>query len=271
MLIGFAMDTTSNPIIEWFNQNFAQRKAKNRRYSKRMFARQLGISSGRLSELMNGKRALTLDLAHKMSKNLMLLPDERRQLFNLIQFTRDIPPEEINELRNLYSPLNADSFSVLADWQHFAILSLMETDDFSGDASWIAERLGILVVEAEEALLRLRSLKLIDVRNGKLIKLSENITTTQDIESLALRISHKQNLDQAISALDEVPLELRDVTSITMAIDLNRLSQAKEMIKKFRRELCAFLESGDGKHEVYNINVQLVPVSKLSRQRKSAV
>ena len=34
------------------------------------------------------------------------------------------------------------------------------------------------------------------------------------------------------------------------------------MIREFRRELACFLEAGE-KDEVYNINIQLVPVTKL--------
>ncbi len=92
-------------------------------------------------------------------------------------------------------------------------------------------------------------------------KTSKNVTTTHDVQSAALQLSHKQNLELAALALDEVAIEHRDITSITMAIDAKKLPLAKAMIKNFRRQLSEFLESGN-KNEVYNLNVQLFPLTK---------
>jgi uncharacterized protein (TIGR02147 family) len=96
---------------------------------------------------------------------------------------------------------------------------------------------------------------------GRWISTKINLETSHDVASAALRKSHKQTLEQAIEALDNVELSQRDITSITMAIDVKKIPLAKEMIRKFRRELAAALET-DKRTEVYNLNVQLVPVSK---------
>ncbi|MGZ3740999.1 MAG: DUF4423 domain-containing protein, partial [Bdellovibrionota bacterium] len=62
-------------------------------------------------------------------------------------------------------------------------------------------------------------------------------------------------------AIEAVPTEERDITSMTMAIDPRRLPLAKTLIRKFRFRLADLLETGD-RTEVYNLNVQLVPVTK---------
>ena len=84
------------------------------------------------------------------------------------------------------------------------------------------------------------------------------------MESQALRISHRQSIEQALLALNEIPIELRDITSITMAIDLKRLPLAKKIIKEFRLKMSDVLEKGD-QSEVYNLNIQLLPVSRRSK------
>ena len=84
------------------------------------------------------------------------------------------------------------------------------------------------------------------------------------MESQALRISHRQSIEQALLALNEFPIELRDITSITMAIDLKRLPLAKKIIKEFRLKMSDVLEKGD-QSEVYNLNIQLLPVSRRSK------
>ncbi|HUP57729.1 MAG TPA: DUF4423 domain-containing protein, partial [Bdellovibrionota bacterium] len=148
------------------------------------------------------------------------------------------------------------------------ILSLLETRDFEENPAWIAERLGINPVEASAALERLERLGLVArAQSGKLLSTEKNVATTNDVASAALRRSHRQSLEQAIEKLEEIDVEDRDITSITMAIDPAALPLAKKMIREFRRKLCATLETGK-RSEVYNLNVQLVPVSRLREKRR---
>jgi uncharacterized protein (TIGR02147 family) len=243
----------------WLETEFARRRQKNSRYSLRMFARQLTVPSGRLSELVSGRRRMSEELGARIATRL-LLPPEERDLF--LQLARQERSPKTAAKETVFRPLDSDAFHAIADWYHFAILSLMETDDYTHDPAWIAKRLNISPIQARGALERLERLELIrEKANGRWEPMQEGVTTTHDLESVALRISHRQTIAQTLEALDTVPLEQRDVTSMTMAIDRKRLPRAKQMIKKFRRELSTFLESGDCKDEVYNINIQLVPLT----------
>ncbi len=261
----------------WLEAEFNRRRAQNERYSLRMFARKLDVPSGRLSELMSGRRVMTTRLANQIATRLLLPPKEREKFISLASKGN---PGEVGALNKSdvsgedYKQISADSFQALADWHHFAILSLMNLDEFnllangSNGMNWIAGRLGISPVQVRSALERLERLNLISKSRGKWKRDVGSITTTHDLESVALRLSHRQSLDQAKEALDDVDVAMRDITSMTMAIDLKRLPQAKKMIQKFRRELSVYLESGGAKQEVYNINIQLVPVTKIGSVKK---
>jgi hypothetical protein len=52
---------------------------------------------------------------------------------------------------------------------------------------------------------------------------------------------------------------------MTMAIDPRKLPLAKTLIREFRFRLAELLETGN-RTEVYNLNVQLVPVTKKERK-----
>jgi len=206
-------------------------------------------------------------MAIKIAEKLAYPPDKRQRFLQTL--TGRVPTGQAEQeapLDDDFLQLSADAFHILADWYHFAILSLVELDDFNPAPNAVAARLGITVIEARASLDRLKRAQLIREKNGKIEKTAKNITTTHDIESSALKLSHQQNLSLAAVAMDEVGLEFRDFTSMTMAIDATRLPIAKEMIRKFRRQLCLFLESGK-KTDVYNLNVQLFPLTK-KRGRK---
>jgi uncharacterized protein (TIGR02147 family) len=264
------MDTSPHLPRVWLENAYRKKRAVNSAYSLRAFARFLGVPSGRLSEVMSSKRLLTDQAGRKIAAKLALRPDEEAKFLKSIQNERALnkqrsisvatsDSEDTQEAE--YHQLNLDAFQAIADWYHFAILSLMETRGFRNDPAWIAKRLGISVIESRAALERMIRLGMIETsRGGILKKSSAHFSTTHDVSSSALRVSHRQSLEQAINALENIEVELRDISSITMAIDIAKIPEAKKLLREFRRKLSAFLETGK-QNEVYNLNIQLVPVS----------
>ena len=57
--------------------------------------------------------------------------------------------------------VDLDTFAVISDWYHYAILSLLEVTDARLDPRWISKRLGINRLEARLAIERLKRLSLI--------------------------------------------------------------------------------------------------------------
>lgn len=261
----------------WLRNELEAARVKNSRYSLRAMAKKLGLSPGRLSEIMNGRRRLTTQMAMRIADRLEYGPDKRAEFLGTVDDARNdasnpraaIPtaalPAPLKSLRQpKYDPLEMDRFHVIADWYHFAILSLIETTDFNSSPDWISKRLGISIAQAESALERLQSTKLISISaKGRVRSTGKNIETPTDIASTALKRSHRQTLEQAIEAIYEVPLNERDITSMTMAIDSKKIPQAKKLIRDFRKKMAAFLENGPA-DEVYNLNIQLLPITKRS-------
>jgi uncharacterized protein (TIGR02147 family) len=154
-----------------------------------------------------------------------------------------------------------DQYHLISDWYSFAILALAETEGFRDSPAWVAKLLKIKIPEAAKALQRLERLDLMTRdKTGHLVTTGEQLATSTDTANLYLRKSHHQNLELARQSLDLDPVERRDFSSMTMAIDPQKLPQAKAMVQDFRRKLCAFLESGK-KKEVYKICIQLFPLS----------
>jgi uncharacterized protein (TIGR02147 family) len=97
--------------------------------------------------------------------------------------------------------------------------------------------------------------------NGKLFRTSSHFTTTTDVASSGLRHFQKQILEKAILSLENDPIEERDITSITVAIDESKIKEAKQEIKKFRLKMSEFLGTGE-RTRVYNLGIHLIPISK---------
>ena len=231
-------------------------RLRNPAYSLRAFARKLGLQPSALSELIKGKRGASPLLIQKILKKVGVDPEE-------IQGALELLPRRKNSASVLaYTQLQVDEYRLISEWHHFAILSLSETEGYVHDAYWIAGRLGITQKDAASALQRLEQLGVLKVEpGGGGIRKPPNFTTTDEVANLSLRKSHAQNLELAQRSLENAPIEQRDFTAITMAIDPAKISEAKKMIREFRDRLCAHLEA-ERRTEVYKLCVQLIPLSR---------
>ncbi len=237
-------------LRELLNEQFARRRLKNPAYSIRAFSQRLGVNHSALSEIINGKRKVGPKLGRRLADSLMLEEDLRRDLF--LQTRKSARDSAV---------LEADRYKMIADWYHFAILSLAETKGFKSDVQWIARRLEITASQAKEAVGRLVRLGLMKQSRSRLTVTGRAFSSPDHVSDTAVRQTHHQYLEMAQAALERGQIEQRDFTAMTMAIDPAKLPEAKRRIREFRDELCAFLES-DKKTEVFELCLQLFPLSK---------
>ena len=254
-------------------KRFEELRAKNPSYSIRAFARRVGVNSGALSAILSGKRNASVKIAERVAERLMLDPQERHEL--LSKFPKRRLPSRAREagvttgevIDSQYLKLNAAQFKVIADWEHLAVLSLMETKDFESGVTWMANRLGVTETRMRTVIDNLLALNLVALNDvGKLIRTQERVRSPDDQgRDLSINRNHEQALEQARASLFRDSTEDRDLTSITMAIDVKKLSMAKELIRKFQDELSDLVETGD-RTEVYRLSMQMIPVTNLRKQ-----
>lgn len=176
-------------------------------------------------------------------------------LFGFISTSTDIDYD--------YLQMSADTFSVISDWYHAAIMELTFTKGFKADHKWIARKLSITPSDAKAATERLLRLGLILEKDGTFVKTSRMLSNHAGINgNAANRELQRQIIEKALLAVDECKPERKDISSMTMAIDVKNLDRARKVIREFRRDLCALLEEGQ-QTEVYNLGIQLYPVTEI--------
>lgn len=225
-------------------EEFTRRVRINERYSIRAFAKYLSIDSSTLSQILSAKRSLS--------------EKKMKQICEKIGIS-----SPVSQVTTEFNAISIDTFTVISDWYHFAILDLTLLGSFKPDAQWIARKLSIQEYEAKAAFERLQRLNLLVKKNGRFVKGKEFYTNyTEGTTAAALKEYQRQVIKKALHAVDNCDQQRKDITSITIAADSKKLKQAKEKIKKFRRELCAFLESGD-RDAVFHLTLQLYPVTNI--------
>lgn len=248
------------------------KKKLNPAYSLRAFARDIHLSPPQLSEVISGKKGLSMAAAERAARSLRLDEMQIRYFCDLVQAADARSPTakrlavvRVREqgLHKDFQPLSQDAFHSIAEWHHYAIMELVATRNFSSLPKDVARSIGISVVEARKAVERLIRLGLLakDAITGELMRTGAQPTTTKNIRNDAVRVFNTQILQKAAASLENTPIDERDLSTITMAIDESKYAEACERIKNFRRELCAFLEDGP-QTRVYCMAIQLFPLSE---------
>ncbi len=236
-------------------QAFVERCRKNPSYSLRAFAKALGVDASPLSAILRGRRPLTPKMKKRLGLALGMKLDEIKSFANL-----EAPSQSD------FQQITLDTYAIVSDWYHYAILELIRVRDFKPDFQYISKTLGISKTEVQIAIERLQRLGLLDIKeNGQWVDTtSKGLATniTDDLTSLASRKLQRQILEMSIKALEELPTDIRSHTSMTMAVNPEDLIEAKKRIRKFRRELCLFFERNKNPSQVYHLGISLYPVTR---------
>lgn len=244
----------------YLQSELARRCKRNPRYSLRAFAEFLKMDASSVSQILSGKRNASTKVIKHITSALGTHPEQRDVFLERNKYKRHAPPILANQ--SDFALIAKDSFSFMSEWYHYAILEFISVDGFQNRPAWIARALGISASDASGAIERMKRLGIVREENGALFKTHQFVTNFEPgTTSTALKSLQRELISKSLLAIDEVAQEEKDITSITMAIDVRKLPAARKLIAKFRRDLCAFLEEGR-QTQVYNLGIQLHPLSK---------
>lgn len=251
-----AIDKASEILLKKYQEGHR----KNARWSQRAFAKRLGLSSGALSEILQGKRVLTAQVKKKLAEQLELSPLEKADFF------ADDLPEHLRENRLEYYRLSTDQFHLISDWWHYAILNLINTKGFKPLPSWISERLGLSLKVTHEAWERLFRLGHIKKQGQKIVRAYPRLNTTDDVINMSIQKAHIEDTKLIEQSLREIPLQYRDHTSMTMVMNKKDLAKAKELVRLFQDKMSNEVEVKTG-DEVYRLSIALFPLTKITEKK----
>ena len=184
-------------------------------------------------------------------------------------YSDEMKIHQLNKLKKeniTFKEIDLENFKVISEWYHFAILSLTKTKGFIADPNWISNRLGITLQEAESALSRLYKLGiLIKSENGTHAYNDSQITTTNDISSLAIKENHKQTIKLGLNAIDNQHVNEREFHSVVLSVANHDVPRAKQLIRNVIDNINEEFDVSNG-DEVYQLNMQFFRLSQKEKE-----
>lgn len=264
------MNQETNDIyyIETLKGHLETKQSENPAYSLRALARDLDLHSSTLSQIIRGKRKLPFKKAKSISKKLELSPKEHTLFMESFHRSKtSIDNIEIEKLDRRFL-LDESYGKVIAEWEHYAVLDLFDLTGFEVNLESICKKLKISKTRAKEVINNLLQAGLLSVNQfGEYGKAHPDIKTTEDITNQALQKSHLETLDIGKQKLKDIEVELRDFSATTVALDLEKLPEAKTIIREFRQKMSALLRDGN-KTDIYQLAIQFYPLSEIEKNLK---
>lgn len=246
----------------------------------RAFAKQIGLGQSAVSQVLAGKKNLSIETASKIAQKLKLNDEESEYFRLLVQMEatkdQDLKKSFLNRAQTL-SPntnireISVDRFSLIADWYHIAIENLTEIKNFSFTAAEIATRLGISKVEAETAIERLLRLNMIekDEKNSNVYRKTKGYSQTQSVvPNEALRRFHRQMLEKTVESIESQNPQEKFIGTETFAVSEELLPKLFNEADQFLQKLVQLAEESKNKTEVYHVGLQIFNLIKKNEGKK---
>lgn len=255
---------------KYIEREFRRRCRRNSLYSLRAFARDLEISASKLSEVLRGKCGLSASAAEKLCVHLKLSEVETKHFVILVEAEHSRNSTRKAQARDLlkrfqahhgYGELDIERFKIISDWQHLALLELMELENYESDLEWMSQKIGLDIFLVSESLERLEKFELIEIKDGKYRPTGANLSVSTDIPVREMREFHLQMMAKATESVDNGRIEERDVSHMIFAMDEKDFPRAQEALKKFRREFATTLQKNTTKNSIYSLGIQFIPIT----------
>jgi uncharacterized protein (TIGR02147 family) len=254
------------------------RKDSERGYSYRAFSKSAGFTSPNFLKLvMDGERNISTEALEKFVTALHLqeqMAEYFRALVRMNQSKDDGERERWYDQLNKLIPhskkrmIDSEGHRYLSHWIYPTIRELVLLPDFQEDPYWIARRLQGNVSPAtinQAVCFLLDEGFLKRDENNRLMPTDHMVMSSDEVKSLAIRNYHREMMERAKDALENLPLNEREFGALTFVLPQSAMEELKYRLKSFRDELhnwAVQTARGAEADSVIQLNLQMFPHSK---------
>jgi len=249
-------------------------KAQGRISGHRDVAMFVGLKSpGHITWILQGKRNLVGSVLERMIKLVRLTGHDAEYFELLVNHNDTTNPDDrrmfmarisASQATHKVKP-SASAMRYWSHWRHAVVRELVAIGLYGkGDAAAIARRLHPVATEAEVAgsLELLLELGMIDTaRDGRLVRNETILSTGENWTLEAIRGFQRQILELSVQALDSIPREERDISTVTFSVSKERFQKIRTRIQEMRSEILALVRTDPEPDEVYHLALELFPAT----------
>lgn len=252
---------------------YERRKAEMPLYSFRMMGKFLELEASQLFRVINKEYHLPVRCI-PMAKELLGLSGRSAEYFELLvsaSRTKSVPKqrqllEKALSLQDVrIRTIEHNELRFLGHWWIPAVRSFLEISDGVTNPDIIASRIypPITREQAIDALGVLSSLGLIKKGpSDRCIVQKAHFSAKGIDKKTSIRNFQKQIINLSLNALETCPAEERDISTLTVTVDHPCVSDLKEMIHEFRKQIQKRVDEVETPEVAMQLTVSLFPLTR---------
>ena len=266
---------------EFLRDFYLEQKRKNSSYSFRYLAQKTNVDPAHIARVFQLKRHLSDKSLSPFIQLCKFTEEEkiffdRLVAFNLARTERQAKQafEALISLSSVKSlTLRPDQYAFYTQWYYTAVRALIALRPFTvHDAGAMAKMLSphISPRQARDAVNLLLKLGLVcKEADGTLRCRDTHVTTGPTWRSFAAKTFQAETIRLAAESLDRHSKELRDISTVTVGIKRGRMEEMRQKIADFRKSIMRLAEEDREPDDIYQLNIQLFPLSDIGGREKS--
>lgn len=258
---------------KFLRRYYEERKAIDPNFSYRYIQQKVGIDPGYLVKIFQGQKEISLKYVPALAKLLQLESRETEYLKLMVQFSR---AKKNNDIKHYFEKMleflefdkkrvDTDKYEFYQKWYYTAVREAIGIHPFKDDYIALGKILNpqITAAQAKKAIELLERLEFIKrkPKDGTWEVTSRFISTGEEWTGIAVRAYQDETLKLAQRALQEIPKQERDISTVTMTLSPKGFSKARECLTKFRKELLDIAYSDIEVNRSYQVNLSLFPIT----------
>jgi uncharacterized protein (TIGR02147 family) len=258
-----------------FLQDFyAKRKEENPSFSYENFARKAGLKSkGMVHDILTGKRPLSKDSLFKVAEALGLDEKSLSYFEHLVGYGQAKTLKEKSFFfrklkdqspRTRIQKIRDDCYEFYSQWYYNTLRELLPLIRFTGDHEALGAMLNppVTAAQARKAVELLLRLGLLEKTRTGFRQIDKLITSGDDVEEMALRDFHLQNMVLASDSIDKVPRAERDHSCLIVGFSKAGFDNLKTEIQAFRKRVLKLSEEDPKPSRVFHVNFLVFPTTR---------
>ncbi len=254
---------------------YEARRKLNRNFSYRFIASKVGFASpGFFTNVLKGKKDISLKLAHKFAELFKLGRKEKEYFEILVLFNKASGTGEKKEYLDRLLALRgskvksveAHQYEYFEKWHYMAVREALALRPFRGDFRALGALLKppLTPQEAKKAVDLLLRLDLVrQGPDGVYERTDATLSAGDEISRVLLNAYQVQAMELAKHALDSLPPGTRNFSTLTMSVSGETYQAMVEELRAFRRRLLEMAAGSQDPDRIYQMNFHVFPLTSL--------
>lgn len=258
---------------EYLRDHYNYNKSCHGYFSFRYVAGKTGLDASFYVKVLNKQKHIANTAISTLIQFLKLNKKESAYFTTLVYFNKaktadqeSLYLQKLLLLRKSSATLiENDLYEYFAAWWNVAIREELNILNFTDNYDDLASRIhpAISVQQARRSIKLLLKLGLIKPTDENILKPTHEFLTTNGLDNAkAVRAYQKMVLKLASSAIDLVPRDDRDISTLTISTSRNCLEAIRERLSEVRREIMEIIRQDQNTEEVFQINIQIFPLTR---------